>query len=402
MLKADYIELAILNLLIDWNTFGSGRWRWFNSRSLMEAISISFDGVTESEAIDALLDLLHRQLIELHDCNSVRYQSDHFDEFFSGPNFRCQAQFSARRRQQELAGSNRRGIFISHISEESAVATRLKTLFESALSNELPIFVSSDFESIESGDPWYERILEGIGKTQVLITLLSAASIDRRWINFESGVGVGQGSRVIPVVWRRLSKGDIGMPLGRHHARDLSDEGDLKALLTSLGTICHVPVNEASIGDFLRDLSTLENKTTFSGLEVTPFRRGAAICLAIRNIGNRPLDMIDAELLVPAQCNAVLHPYAPVRERIVVAENGIQWTGYRLTTSPSASAHLGFEPLRPVLAQSMGELVLDGIAIGLHKTSIEEGTLSIRYRVAAKQMEVGPLTSQLGRLPTRE
>ena len=278
----------------------------------------------------------------------------------------------------------------------------MKTLFQAALGADLPVFVSSDFVSIDSGDPWYDRILEGIRKTQAVVSLLSPTSIDRRWINFEAGLGVGQDCRVIPVVWRGQSKGGIGMPLGRHHARDLAEGEDIRALLKSLAAICGVSLTEAPIPDFIQDLPRIEESTPASDLEVTAFRSGMAICLAIKNVGNRPLDMIDAELLVPAQLGPSLHAFSPVRELHQITENGMRWTGYRLTTIPSTIAHLGVEPLRKSLAASMGEVPLTGINIALARIpSAEEEALPIRYRVSSQQRDIGPIIVPIGELPER-
>ena len=173
MLKADRIELAILNLLIDWYE-PSGR--WFNSLSMRDAISTAVDGVSQSETIDAVLILIDNGIIAFHGIDGMPYSPDRHERAFYGPDFRCKALPAARRRQQELSRDNRQGIFISHINEESAIAKRMKTLFQTALSNDVPVFVSSDFVSIDSGDPWYDRILEAIRKTQVVDSLLSPAS----------------------------------------------------------------------------------------------------------------------------------------------------------------------------------------------------------------------------------
>jgi hypothetical protein len=47
----------------------------------------------------------------------------------------------------------------------------------------------------------------------VVIVLLSPDSLERRWINFEAGVGVGAEATVIPVVMHGLVRGDVGHPL---------------------------------------------------------------------------------------------------------------------------------------------------------------------------------------------
>ena len=43
------------------------------------------------------------------------------------------------------------GVFISHITEERATALLLKDLLQRTFKKDLPIFVSSDYESIAGG-----------------------------------------------------------------------------------------------------------------------------------------------------------------------------------------------------------------------------------------------------------
>jgi hypothetical protein len=77
-----------------------------------------------------------------------------------------------------------RGVFISHIGEGSATAILLKDLLQRTFSCNLPVFVSSDYESIRGGDMWYTRIVQGIRASAVVIVLLSPDSVERKWINF--------------------------------------------------------------------------------------------------------------------------------------------------------------------------------------------------------------------------
>jgi len=94
----------------------------------------------------------------------------------------------------------KQGVFISHISEEQEAAHLLKFYLRRSLGEDLPVFVSSDYDSIAGGDIWFQTIIKGLNTAAVVIVLLSPASNDRRWINFEAGVGVGAGATVIPVV----------------------------------------------------------------------------------------------------------------------------------------------------------------------------------------------------------
>ena len=402
MLRADRIKLAILDLIVKpHNTEGAS----FKSLSLSKTLSAKIADVSQHEAIDELDLLWQEKCVSLYDDNRVPYHPDNRDHFFYDSHFHCAPLPLARRRQQELAQGNRSGIFISHVSEEFEMAARIKVLLQASLANTLPVFVSSDFLSIKSGEPWYDRILEGIRKSQVILCLLSPNSIERRWINFEAGVGVGSECPVVPVVpvvWHRQSKGGIGMPLGHHQSHDLSVEADLTAMLTHLGTICTVPVNMDHIASFLRDLPEIEARTKLCDLEVTVFRSGMVFCLAIRNVGNRPLDMIDAELLLPAQLGLTLRAYSPVRETATFSEDGQNWRGYRLTTTPSTHLHLGIEPLRKKLVPEMGEICLTGVNIALSRVlSVEEEQLSIRYRVLADQITVAKKVP-IANLPHRD
>jgi hypothetical protein len=401
MLKADQIELAILNAVIDWSE-PSGR--WMDIHQLANEIASATGDVTPAEVIEALLTLRSSNLIELVDSDCRSYEQKDHERFFYGPPFRLKALVGSRRRKQELSRDNRSGVFISHIGDERSVALRLKALLESAILPQPPVFVSSDYESIPSGAHWWNGILEGIRRSEFVIVLLSPASVDRRWINFEAGVGKGQDSHVIPVVWRKLAKSDIGMPLGELHARELESEDEVKALLQTVGSACHAQVNEGPIRQFLVDLPLLENKVPQCELDVRIFRDGEALSMAIRNSGNRPLDMIDAELSIPVQLsrNTTFQAWEPLREVHNFEEDGISFRGFRLTTHPFPRPHLGIEPLRQVLVPEMQDVELNGVGIHLPRhLSQEEELLPVRYRVSARQATIGPIKVPIREVPLR-
>ena len=60
------------------------------------------------------------------------------------------------------------GIFISHIAEEKVVANRLKELLQTTFAPSLKIFVSSDYESISSGQDWFNAICGALKATRVV------------------------------------------------------------------------------------------------------------------------------------------------------------------------------------------------------------------------------------------
>lgn len=120
-------------------------------------------------------------------------------------------------------------VFISHISDEAPVALELKRQLQQALGGDVSVFVSSDYESIRSGEEWYQRIVNSITSSKVVIVLISRESVARPWINFEAGVGIGSKGKVFPIAIRGFSIGDLRPPLQALHARDIHDTSSLVA-----------------------------------------------------------------------------------------------------------------------------------------------------------------------------
>lgn len=406
MLKADRVELALLNLIVDWGAGSPGpNWRL---TQYVSSVRASVEDASDKDIVASVMVLYEDEFVNIGRYSGstlIPYDPREGASYFYGRDFQCTPRPRARRRQQELAGSSRHGIFLSHISDERPLALRLKTFLEKSLVPAVPIFVSSDYESIQSGEDWYQAILAGIRRSEVVVSILSPESIERRWINFEAGIGIGQYSRVIPVVWRGLQKGVIGLPLGQLQARELAYERGMNALLATIGTICHCEANEEFTADFIKDLSVIDAATPSTGLEAIAYRQqGRIVTLVIRNTGTRPLEMIDAELLVSEELSqgAAFHAFSPVRETRQLESDGIKWRGFRLTTIPSHQLHLGIGPLPQVLVREAGEIVLQGINISLPQQIVENSALNqVRYRVSSKQGSVGPVIKLLSDLPER-
>ena len=75
------------------------------------------------------------------------------------------------------------------------------------------------------------RDLETIKDFQFLILLLSPESVNRNWLHFEAGVGLGLGIKVIPLAIRNLDPLAIGQPLAQFQIRSLSTDDSVHALL---------------------------------------------------------------------------------------------------------------------------------------------------------------------------
>ncbi len=96
------------------------------------------------------------------------------------------------------------------------------------------MFVSSDYESIAGGDIWFTTIVNALKTSLVEIVLLSPTSVDRPWINFEAGVGIGTESLVIPVRRTRAGARRRWILLSSLQIRSLEDNANVRALLKDL------------------------------------------------------------------------------------------------------------------------------------------------------------------------
>jgi hypothetical protein len=259
MFKSDQIELAILTLIVD-SYEANGR--MLVLPDLMKYFEEKAGPVTTQEIVEVLIVLADRPqpLVSLGKyCGQEFFPRQRTDrEAYFYEKFMCKALPGVRRRIEELSAEIRAGIFVSHIGEERPVALRIKAFLETALTPAPPVFVSSDYESIESGEEWYQAILEGLKKSQVVIALLSPNSVDRRWINFEAGFGLGRGARVIPVVWRGLSKGAVGLPLSHFHSRELTNQGELQALFKTIASLGGAKLDETLLPGFAGEMAELE------------------------------------------------------------------------------------------------------------------------------------------------
>ncbi len=257
MLKSDRIELAILTLIIDSHEPNG---RMLVLPQLMKYFEEKAGPVKVEEIIEALIVLSNKHLVAVGKYRGQdffpRQASDGEAYFYQ--NFMGKALPGARRRIEELSAETKTGIFVSHIGEERPAALRIKAFLETALTPAPPVFVSSDYVSIESGEEWYRAILEGLKRSLAVIALLSPSAVDRRWINFEAGFGLGQGSRVIPVVWRGLSKGTVGLPLSHFHTRELTSQPESRALFKTVASLTQAKLDETLLSGFAHEMAELE------------------------------------------------------------------------------------------------------------------------------------------------
>src|SRR3954454_22859391 len=131
--------------------------------------------------------------------------------------------------------------FVSHIAEEAASASALKGALERLLPK-MGAWVSS--VDVEAGDDWMVRLRQVLEESKAILALCSHKSLDRPWVNFESGFGAGKEVPVIPVCHAGLGRDEVPQPLSRFQALDLREAADCRKLVRRLARICEVPEPE--------------------------------------------------------------------------------------------------------------------------------------------------------------
>jgi hypothetical protein len=114
-------------------------------------------------------------------------------------------------------------IFISHITEDAAVATRLKQQLLEDFLRQFTVFQSSDTESIAAGEIWFSSISKAIRDSSLFIILCSPIAITRPWVNFEAGAAWMQDLPLIPTCFDGLRPRGLPMPLSAYQGLELND-----------------------------------------------------------------------------------------------------------------------------------------------------------------------------------
>jgi hypothetical protein len=244
------------------------------------------------------------------------------------------------------------GVFISHISEESPVALVLKKYLTLAFGNELPIFVSTDKTSIETGEQWYNRIIQTLRKAKAVLVVLSQESSRRPWINFESGFGVGSDALVILISLSRFTFSQLSFPLLGIQGRSVDEIGPIIDAVA--GRVGRAPL-KIDVDAYVRDMKEAEAKLIYKSLLVAPVLGGNRLQFDITNIGNIDLELLMLEVLIPRELEGVEMFPGPMDgvDSCSVSRNGraYRWVGLY---SPRGVYGNVVPMLRPIITPSMG------------------------------------------------
>lgn len=113
-------------------------------------------------------------------------------------------------------------VFISYASPDRDLADYLARDLEAE-----GVSVWSD-RSIEPGQNWLEGIEEGLRKAEFFVVVISPASLNSEWVNFEAGVALSRDPssphrRLLPVLTRGVDRGSL--PASLRHLQAIEMEG---------------------------------------------------------------------------------------------------------------------------------------------------------------------------------
>jgi hypothetical protein len=105
-------------------------------------------------------------------------------------------------------------VFFSHASADKDMVLRLKRKFVEKTGGAIDVFVSSDGESIPLGRNWVSTLEDRLRDAQLVLVLLTPASIESKWIYFEAGFSYSKDTEVVPIGMLGVDLGRVPPPLG--------------------------------------------------------------------------------------------------------------------------------------------------------------------------------------------
>lgn len=141
-------------------------------------------------------------------------------------------------------------VFVSHIGEEAAVASRLKQWVSESFPEQLSIFVSSDSDSIPPGAEWRNNLDAALEGASAMVVICSSEALNRPWISFETGCAWIKRIPVIPVCHSNVDKEELPRPFSRFQALNLTEDEFSQKLLSSLSN--HLRLSDVPPVQFAR------------------------------------------------------------------------------------------------------------------------------------------------------
>ena len=174
----------------------------------------------------------------------------------------------------------RKRIFISHISKETALAGALKERIVTDFLGLPDVFVSSDRTTIEAGKKWLDEIEIALKAANLVMVMASRESVGRPWVNFEAGAVWLRGIPLIPVCHSGMTPVALPAPLNLLQGVLITDPEGLQKVYDAIAKQLDVAppsVNFKAMGEHFAAL-VKKLESVAAGVETVPHPR--ILCVA--------------------------------------------------------------------------------------------------------------------------
>jgi hypothetical protein len=151
-------------------------------------------------------------------------------------------------------------LFISHVSEETALARLLKERLTRDFLDALDVFVSSDGKSIDAGEPWLKDVKTGLAKARFAIVLCSPDSIGKPWVNFECGAAWVRDIPLVPICHSGLTPENLPSPLNMLQGFQAADPEGLQSLYRTVARHLEMGVPAVDFNALAQAVQAVEGK----------------------------------------------------------------------------------------------------------------------------------------------
>jgi hypothetical protein len=128
-------------------------------------------------------------------------------------------------------------VFVSHRTVEAKFADALRAHLGRDFIGILNFFVSTDVTSVPAGSQWFQEVLAGLQRADLLLAVCSSQSVKLPWINYETGGACARNVEVIPLCHSGMTPDQLPVPLGMLEGVLLTDAKDLEKLYSRISTI---------------------------------------------------------------------------------------------------------------------------------------------------------------------
>jgi hypothetical protein len=174
-------------------------------------------------------------------------------------------------------------VFVSHISQEAALAALLQEKIRRDFLGLIGVFVSSDGASIDAGDDWFKSVKNALKGAKAAVILCSKESVGRPWVNFEAGAACLRDVPIIPVCHTDLKPDDLPLPLKLLQAVEANQPAGIKRLYARLAKIIGADepeVEHVQIADAVKGCEQEYRKARTDGTLLDRILRPRILCAA--------------------------------------------------------------------------------------------------------------------------